>query len=63
MYVFRNGFERILLLFIDNFSERRHLRGGVYFVKALPVMSSDKVNRTQVQQMAIELYGQRNCKK
>lgn len=42
-----------------NYSEEKHLRGGVYFVDSLPYNASGKIYRHIVQKMVIELFNAR----
>lgn len=45
---------------LDHFSDHYKLRGGVYFVDALPLTPSGKVLRKAVKEMAIELFNSRS---
>lgn len=44
------------LIYLDNFADYKKLRGGVYFVDALPLTPSGKVIRRLVKEIAIKLY-------
>ncbi|XP_037033669.1 4-coumarate--CoA ligase 1-like [Bradysia coprophila] len=43
----------------DHFTDYKQLRGGVYFVDAIPLTPSGKVVRRVVKELAIELYNKR----
>lgn len=44
-----------LIRISDNFSDEQHLRGGVYFVPAMPRSNSGKLLRNNVRKIAIEV--------
>lgn len=44
----------------DHFADHYKLRGGVYFVNSMPVTITEKPQKLQIKQIAIELYKQRN---
>lgn len=54
---------RLLFWSLDNFSPLKHLCGGVYIVDSLPLNSNGKVQRNEVQQIAIKLFGLKNLQK
>lgn len=45
---------------LGKFSDNYKLRGGVYFVDALPLTSTSKVLRRKVKETAIKMYNARS---
>lgn len=52
----KDVFTGTLFCCIENFSDDKHLRGGVYFINTIPRTENGKIQRSLVQQFAVEQY-------
>jgi 4-coumarate--CoA ligase len=61
------GFEKLTEEIIkktvaDRLPDRKHLRGGVYFIDKMPMTGSGKIQKRIVKEIAIKLYNKGNGK-
>lgn len=49
---------KFLFIYLDNFTDYKRLRGGVYFVDSLPLTPSGKILRRCVKEIAIEMFNE-----
>lgn len=51
---------KLYLFFLENLWDAKHLRGGIYFTEALPMLVSGKVSRKKAREIVNELYFEKN---